>query len=91
MTEVVGTSTEGLDQAIRTAVAKASETLRHMDWFEVTDIRGHLGGDASVQHLQVTMKLGFRLDEQTERQRASMPAASANARSSRSTSGPAGW
>ncbi len=64
VTEVVGTSTEGLDQAIRTAVAKASETLRHMDWFEVTDIRGHLGGDASVQHFQVTMKLGFRLDEQ---------------------------
>jgi dodecin len=61
VTEIVGSSTESLDRAIRNAIARANETLRHLDWFEVTEIRGHIeGGD--VGHFQVTLKVGFRLD-----------------------------
>jgi flavin-binding protein dodecin len=62
ITHVVGTSAESLDQAIRNGVAKAGETLRNLDWFEVTEIRGHLEHTAEVQHFQVTMKIGFRYD-----------------------------
>ena len=61
-TEIVGTSTIGLDDAIRTAISRASSTLRGLDWFEVTEIRGHLEQDA-VAHYQVTLKVGFRLEE----------------------------
>ncbi len=60
VTEVVGTSTESVDTAIRNAVEKASQTLRNLNWFEVTEIRGHLK-DGAVAHFQVTMKVGFRL------------------------------
>jgi dodecin len=59
--EVTGTSTEGIDDAIARAVAKASETLRNVDWFEVTQVRGHVE-DGTVEHVQVTMKIGFRLE-----------------------------
>ena len=59
--EVTGSSPDGIDAAIRNAVAKASETVRHMDWFEVVAIRGHLA-DGSIAHVQVTLKLGFRLE-----------------------------
>ena len=59
--EITGSSTTGVDDAIRNAVAKASETLRHLDWFEVQSIRGHLD-DGGVQHVQVTVKIGFRLE-----------------------------
>jgi len=59
--EITGSSTEGVDDAVRTAVAKASQTLRHLDWFEVVGIRGHLDG-GRVAHFQVTVKLGFRLE-----------------------------
>jgi flavin-binding protein dodecin len=62
VTEIVGSSAEGVDQAIRNGVSRASETLRNLDWFEVTQIRGHLA-DGEVAHVQVTMKVGFRLDE----------------------------
>ncbi len=62
VTEIVGTSSESLDAAIRSGVARAAQTLRHLDWFEVGDIRGHLDADA-VAHFQVTMKVGFRLDD----------------------------
>ncbi len=62
VTEVVGTSTDSVHQAIRNGVAKTAETVRNMDWFEVIGIRGHLEG-AEVGHFQVTMKIGFRLDE----------------------------
>jgi flavin-binding protein dodecin len=59
--EVTGSSPDDLESAIRGAVAKASETVRNLDWFEVTDIRGHIeGGD--VAHFQVTLKIGFRLE-----------------------------
>jgi flavin-binding protein dodecin len=59
--EVTGTSTSGVDDAIAVAVAKAAETLRNLDWFEVIHIRGHLA-DGGVQHVQVTLKIGFRLE-----------------------------
>lgn len=62
VTEIVGTSPEGTDQAIRNGIERASRTLRHLDWFEVTQVRGQVTGD-SVSHFQVTMKLGFRLED----------------------------
>jgi flavin-binding protein dodecin len=61
VTEIVGTSTEGVDAAIRTGIGRASETLRGLDWFEVTQIRGHLV-DGQIAHFQVGLKLGFRLE-----------------------------
>jgi len=61
VTEIVGTSTEGIDDAIKSAIARAAETVRGLDWFEVTEIRGHIE-DGAVGHVQVGLKLGFRLD-----------------------------
>ena len=60
--ELVGSSAVGTDDAIRNAVAKASETLRNLRWFEVVETRGHLEG-GRVAHWQVTIKLAFTLDE----------------------------
>ena len=51
-----------LDQAIRNAIARAGETLRHLDWFEVTEIRGHLV-DGAIGHFQVGLKVGFRVED----------------------------
>lgn len=62
LTEIVGTSPEGIDDAIRNGVRRAGETLRHLDWFEVTEVRGQIV-DGEVQHFQVSMKLGFRLED----------------------------
>ena len=62
VTEIVGSSPEGIDPAIRAAVARAAETLRGLDWFEVTEIRGRIA-DGRVDEYQVGLKLGFRLDE----------------------------
>ena len=62
VTEIVGTSPDGIDQAVRNGVARAAQTLRHLDWFEVTQIRGQIA-DEAVSHVQVTMKLGFRLED----------------------------
>ena len=62
VSEIVGTSTEGIDDAIRNAVARAGKTLRHLDWFEVTQVRGHVK-DGQVEHFQVGMKVGFRLED----------------------------
>ena len=62
VTEIVGTSTNGVDEAIRNGVSRASETLRHLDWVEVTEIRGQVV-DGRVEHYQVGMKLGFRLED----------------------------
>ncbi|MGO9783738.1 MAG: dodecin [Streptosporangiaceae bacterium] len=62
ISEIVGTSTESVDEAIRGAVDRASRTLHHLDWFEVTQIRGHIE-DNTLVHFQVTLKVGFRLDE----------------------------
>jgi flavin-binding protein dodecin len=61
VTEIVGTSPESIHQAVRNGIERASETIRHLDWFEVTDIRGYLH-DGAVAHFQVTMKVGFKLE-----------------------------
>jgi flavin-binding protein dodecin len=61
--EITGSSTDGVTQAIDRAIAKASESLRHLDWFEVVQVRGHIGDDGRVAHYQVTLKIGFRLEE----------------------------
>lgn len=63
VTHVVGTSPDGIDAAIRNGIRKAGESLRNLDWFEVTDIRGYLGHSSEVQHFQVEMKVGFRYDD----------------------------
>jgi flavin-binding protein dodecin len=60
VTEVVGTSSESLDAAIRSGIERAAETVRGLDWFEVTEIRGHLD-EGRIAHFQATMKLGFRV------------------------------
>lgn len=62
ITEIVGTSPVGIDQAIKNGINRASETLRHLDWFEVTEIRGNIR-DGEVAHVQVGMKIGFRLED----------------------------
>ncbi|MET7358660.1 dodecin [Streptomyces sp. NPDC005562] len=62
VTEIVGTSHEGIDQAIRNGVERASQTLRSLDWFEVTQVRGHIE-DGQIQHYQVGLKVGFRLED----------------------------
>ncbi len=62
VTEIVGTSTEGIDDAIKNGISRAGQTLRHLDWFEVTEIRGHIH-DGEVDHVQVGMKVGFRLED----------------------------
>jgi flavin-binding protein dodecin len=59
--ELTGTSPDGIEPAITNAIAKAAETLRRIDWFEVTQTRGHVE-DGKVAHFQVTLKVGFRLE-----------------------------
>ncbi|MDT0306540.1 dodecin family protein [Streptomyces sp. DSM 44917] len=61
VTEIVGSSTESVEAAIRNGVGRAAETLRQLDWFEVTQIRGHIE-DGAVAHFQVGLKIGFRLE-----------------------------
>jgi flavin-binding protein dodecin len=61
LVEIVGTSPDGSDAAIRNALAKAAETIKHIDWFEVTETRGHVE-DGKVAHFQVTLKIGFRVN-----------------------------
>ena len=61
VTEIVGSSGDGFEKAIRNGLDRAAATLRHLDWFQVTEIRGHID-DGRAAHYQVTMKLGFRLD-----------------------------
>ena len=72
LVEVTGSSSESIDDAIRTAVARASATLRHVEWFEVVETRGHVR-DGAVAHFQVTLKIGFRLDETGHRDGAPEP------------------
>ncbi|GII93835.1 dodecin [Sinosporangium siamense] len=62
VTEVVGSSGESIDMAIRNGLGRAAQTLRHLDWFEVVEVRGHLV-DGEVAHFQVGMKVGFRLED----------------------------
>jgi len=61
ITEIVGTSPDGVDAAIQAGINRASTTLRGLDWFEVTEIRGHINND-NIAHYQVGMKIGFRMD-----------------------------
>lgn len=59
--EVVGSSETGIQAAIQNAIETASKTLKHLEWFEVTETRGHIV-DGKVGHYQVVMKLGFRIE-----------------------------
>jgi dodecin len=60
--EITGSSPDGVQEAIERAIAKASETLRNLDWFEVVAVRGALDQGA-IAHYQVTLKVGFRLED----------------------------
>ena len=60
--EIVGSSRNSVDDAIRNAIAEANKTLKNLEWFEVGEIRGHID-DGQVAHFQVTVKVGFRLNE----------------------------
>ena len=60
-TELVGSSTVGIDDAIQSAIAAAGMTINHMGWFEVLEQRGHIE-NGKIAHWQVTVKIGFRLD-----------------------------
>jgi dodecin len=60
--ELVGSSTTGIEDAVRGAIAKASETVRNLRWFELTETRGHIEG-AKVAHWQVTVKIGFTIED----------------------------
>jgi flavin-binding protein dodecin len=64
VTEIVGTSPDGIDQAVRNGIERASKTLRHLDWFEVTQVRGQVK-DGAVEHFQVGLKVGFRLEDES--------------------------
>lgn len=61
MVEIVGSSPNSTDEAIQSAIAEAARTLRHLDWFEVVETRGHIA-DGRVAHFQVRLKVGFRLE-----------------------------
>jgi flavin-binding protein dodecin len=61
--EIVGTSNEDVNNAIRNGVKRASQTLRNLGWFEVVEVRGAILND-EVAHYQVTMKVGFRLEDE---------------------------
>jgi dodecin len=60
--ELVGSSPVGTDDAIRNAIAKAALTIKHMDWFEVIETRGHIL-NGQIAHYQVTIKIGFRIED----------------------------
>jgi dodecin len=65
VSEIVGTSPQDVNQAIRNGIRRANETLRNLDWFELVEVRGAIL-DGEVNHYQVTLKVGFRLDEANE-------------------------
>jgi dodecin len=62
ISEIVGTSPDGVDAAVRNAISRASRTLRNLDWFEVAEVRGHIV-EGNIEHFQVRLKVGFRLEE----------------------------
>jgi flavin-binding protein dodecin len=66
LNEIVGTSTESVNDAISNGIRRASQTLRHLDWFEVVEVRGTIS-DGEVSYYQVTMKVGLRLEDRDER------------------------
>ena len=59
--ELTGSSSEGIQEAVENAVAKASQTIKNMRWFEVVETRGHIN-DGKVEHWQVTIKIGFTIE-----------------------------
>ena len=61
LTEVVGSSPTSVDDAVRTAIRKASETVRNIEWFQTEEIRGQVV-DGGVAYFQVRLKIGFRVD-----------------------------
>ncbi len=62
LSEIVGSSAEGVDDAIRNAVRKAAQTVRHIEWFQVQEVRGQVV-DGEVAYFQVTLKVGFRVED----------------------------
>lgn len=62
LVELTGTSTSSIEDAVNTALSKAEKTLRNLRWFEVTETRGDIK-DGKVHHWQVTVKVGFTLDD----------------------------
>ena len=60
--ELTGSSTKSTDDAVRNAIAKAAQSVRNMRWFEVVETRGHIDNQ-QIAHWQVTIKVGFTLDE----------------------------
>ena len=62
VSEIVGTSPDGIDTAISNGIARAAATIRNLDWFEVVSVRGEIE-DGAVAHYQVTMKVGFKIEE----------------------------
>lgn len=62
VSEIVGSSPESIEEAINVALTRARKTLRHLNWFEVTEMRGYLTDDGKVDYYQVALKLGFRME-----------------------------
>jgi flavin-binding protein dodecin len=62
VSEIVGSSPESIEEAINVAHTRARKTLRHLNWFEVTEMRGYLTDDGTVDYYQVALKLGFRME-----------------------------
>jgi dodecin len=63
--EIVGSSTVGIDDAIKGALTRAAQTVRNLDWFEVKEIRGHIEDDGN-HYFQVTVKVGFRVEDRVK-------------------------
>lgn len=63
VSEIGGSSTDSFEEAIENALTRARKTLRNLDWFEMTQVRGHLDDDGNVAHYQVTLKLGFKMED----------------------------
>ena len=62
LSEIVGSSATSVDDAIRTAIEKAARTVRNIEWFQTEEIRGQVV-DGAVAHFQVTLKVGFRVED----------------------------
>ena len=63
--ELVGTSETGIEDAVQTAIARASRTLKHIRWFEIVSTRGHVE-DSRIAHYQVTIRVGFTIEDSLE-------------------------
>lgn len=63
ISEIAGSSTDSIEEAVDNALTRARKTLRNLDWFEITEVRGKLSDDGSVDYYQVSLKLGFKMEE----------------------------